>query len=62
MGLFMLIGSILNSDFLLTGIKENRLAKLIGRLGVRILYGVLGFLLTVIGIMMFFVNVDMLFE
>lgn len=54
----MLSGSILNWNYLLNGRKEDLLAKLIGRMGVRILYGFLGTLLVVIGVMMFFVHLE----
>lgn len=58
MGFYMLLGAVCNWNSLLTGIKEEHMAKLIGKTGVRIFYGIMGSLLIVIGIMMFFVDVD----
>ncbi|HOJ78883.1 MAG TPA: Imm17 family immunity protein [Bacillota bacterium] len=62
MGIYMLLGSILKWDNLLKGRKEARLASLIGETGVRYFYGILGALLIVVGVMMFFGNYDFLFQ
>lgn len=45
-GLFMLVGSIMNYDSLLTGRREDRIVKLIGRTGLRVLYGLTGAIAT----------------
>lgn len=53
LGAFMLIGSILDWDFLVNGRRERRVRPLISRNGIRIFYGLIGLTLIVCIILLF---------
>lgn len=53
LGAFMLMGSILDWDFLVNGSRERRIRPIISRNGIRIFYGLIGLIMMICFILLF---------
>ena len=49
-GLFSILGAVINWDFFMNNRKAYIWVKLFGRNGARIFYGILGFVIAIIGL------------
>ncbi len=58
-GLFSLIASIKDWDFFFRSLKTKWIANIIGRNGARAFYGILGFVLIIVGVLAFLGTVDL---
>ncbi|QWX84602.1 immunity 17 family protein [Cellulophaga sp. HaHaR_3_176] len=58
-GLFSLIASIKDWNFFFGSIKARLLVSIVGRNGARILFGVLGFVIIIVGILSILGKVDL---
>ena len=58
-GLFSLVASIKDWNFFFGSVKTRLLVSIIGRNGTRVIFGILGLTLMVVGVLSFFGKVDL---